>query len=447
MELHLSQILSEPLDNYSDSELKAWLNNQSIYFPEHSTHEELIQIIRQNSSLGGNDQIFPLGLNEIAEYLTSLPPETVENLLLFLPIDHIISFCSTSTKFSDFCKEPGFWRSKSKKITSQEEILDTLNKALDYRIFVLADILIDKLEVDLLTNKNTSEIFQKVMKSGEIFLIMKMIDVFGYKLRDAINHFQPRTITYDRNHNIISTSGPDIYPVIGHLYESHQRDEVTEIIYLLQNIQSTDRLFWALIDFGGQSAVEYMLKLFLKDGSKRFSSIFWDLMDFLVEQNLPDQFEIYWNEYKQFLSDVERQKDWIEQKDCYPYNFTRIIGREVTSEMVESDLENYAGNHADIDMFIRIWKDYGDLLDEEQKEMIEEGWGRIYGVIMRGEIGDFLRDLIKLSAGGRFEEFRKYLEKNKDQMSLDDLEILAGSVNKEYQEVVERVIRDASLYL
>lgn len=121
--------LSFPLTQYTSSQLRIWLRQNDVQFPPNANHKELINLVHENSSVGGNQQIFPLSKESLLDvslrqYLDSLPEESVKSFLNFLPINDIIVFCSTSEKFSNFCKDPNFWEIRSEDI-KPSEIFDT----------------------------------------------------------------------------------------------------------------------------------------------------------------------------------------------------------------------------------------------------------------------------------------------------------------------------------
>lgn len=432
-------MLKEPLTNYPDEKLKAWLDQNNIYFPADSTQQQLIHIIHQNSSLGGNEYIFPITpeslLNmPLGQYLSSLPAESVEAFLNFLPLEDIIIFCSTSTEFSDFCKNPSFWKVKSKSIT-QEDILNIFDKALEYGISPLINALIPRLKELNLSDKEFGSVFRKVIKSDKLNSIKIMLETFGDRLRDI-------EITFGKfgyQHPDISF---DLESSIQRWYESEISSplhSVTEIIYLFLTLTSNvDTVVSDVITHAAMKEIDYLLDRSLQDNMTRlFNDILADTLNYLMDENLYDKFVKYWDTYGQYLTDTEEIKKSVENSDKYPYHYVKAMGYKVSPEKIEEDMLSTI--YDDPELFKKIWNDYNHVLNDEQKDYLFEYYERKREKGNRLPSLTIVQTLIRLAESDDFNGFKSYWFNNVSNMSDDDITDVFENVPPRYQEAIVKI--------
>lgn len=159
------------------------------------------------------------------------------------------------------------------------------------------------------------------------------------------------------------------------------------------------------------------------------------MLEYLEKDDSYDESVRYWDMYKEHIAFPDQFGRLIEESDKYPYVYTKLIGGVITSEMVRLGLEESLG---DIDLFTKIWNEYGTILNHQDKdELIENlsygNHGRnVHIIIMEnGIVGEKVMELLRLYEKLDFEEFEKYWRRSN--LNDEERKIIIDSVEGEYK--------------
>ena len=456
-----SIVLTEPLSRYTVHELVDWLKQENIPIPRNVTKRQIREIVKNSIKLGGSGKFFRTNPNEPPPSLSVLPEEITQDLLHQLPIEHLISFCSTSPKFSEYCRDSNFWRSRAKYIHGKDEILRVFKDSVNYNVSALANIMLERLNKEGVSFEELKDVFLRVINSGKLSIIRKMIEVFGGIPMDTpadsyINFMNPENqllLIFRGMHGMHGL----IYYGVGRTLEEkfgnidpEKIQGMIETLYRLFGVTDImDSASGTLMMLGGDKAIKYILDHALLDFPKKFDLIFSIPLKLFMVTNNPDDFEKYWNEYSPYLKNIILTMQSINVIDKYPFIYTKIMGGGMRGGTIFGAL-NDAYSKDDYSHFVKLWDEYGSIMSEQMvKDLL---WGLLrhgerserYLLILRSEVFDgIVKELLWLAEEDAYEEFVNYWDANKiyfRKVDRDDLlrRFEGGGVDEKYDEVIMR---------
>lgn len=369
----------------------------------------------------------------------SLPSESIVHFLCYLSVKQITHFCSTSSKFLIYLRNSKFWKTKSLSIP-EEEMSTTFTESVKFGILPLTNILIHKLSNVNFNTRQIEKIFWRIMNSEKLILISKMLETFDWKLSEVTCPSNKLRKEYPEE--------TDFYKIFEKLYASSNTlyqpsEEVNKIIYsLLLDCRSCDiddfdtKLTSVLISCGGPKSVDYILNRILQEENwESFYPIFFQIMHCLHSEDEYDEFVRLWNCYNDKLNGVEEFCDSIQDSDKYPYRYIKALDIDVNPDKIYEDLLDCADLNTDLkarcDLFSKIWKDFNSELDRQDKKRLlvqfrTKGENVFIFIMKGGIIGDITIRLVELIKEGNVEEFGKYWNENKTNLSDMEREFIDG---------------------
>jgi hypothetical protein len=437
-------VLIEPLVRYNIGELLAWTKQENIPIPRNVSRKQLIEIIENSSSVGGGGRIFRINPNSSSPNLSQIPPEITQEFLHYLPIENLIKFCRTSPKFSKYCRDSGFWRSKANYIHDKQQMLKILEDSLNHNVSSLAVIMLQKLRElsrdglpssllgeprDELTIKDLKNVFSIVMRSGKLSVIRKMIQIFETELPKLKN-----------------VSIGESMRIFSELIDPAKLGETIDIVYKLFVLDDFNHHeFQQILMNLGDQAIEYMLNHALQErNSRRFNLAFESILHVLFRQRNINKFRKYWDEYIKYWDNPDSLKQDFSSFDKYPYSFIKIVGGTVSSGNIIRDLQD-AFNEDDYNLFVKIWNEWSPMIDERDMEGIasnfyqdpefsegDVGYGNKYLKVVRsGVFEDVVHELLWLAKEDAEGEFVKYWNLNGYYFTRREMENLVSEFERE----------------
>lgn len=347
-----------------------------------------------------------------------LLPEILQKILDRVSINSVINFCSTSIHYLYVCKLPEFWKSKVQNINRQK-LFPTLIKALKFGISPLINTCIDELSKEdaQLGQEEIDTVFRDVMaltcrnrlsyiKRIIIMLNIKLLDIgfmaypeddIGpniqklYEFANETTHVAVDTVTVDA----VTVDAVAVDTVTVNTVSSSIND-VNEIVYLLVNLNKDtlagalpQNLIQSLYLFGREQGVDYLMERTMQNFGP--DKVFSELLKYFMEQDLHEEFSMYWNKYSKHL----HKRKWVmldvEYRDIdYPYRYTKMVGLNVDINKVCNSLLRC--NRTQRDLFNEIWNEYKYSLDDWQKifliDALEKRGDHNLGWIIRYEMED-----------------------------------------------------------